>query len=133
METSELIKWKVLKFDVSQLGEIIQFEKKLAKHIQCIEEVSLVAIPSVKLDADVMECGEISLSFNNDKENVLHTTIGFSKDLSNDIEQSLILNQQIQANSIITGYFRDSMQMRDQYREFMPYSIKVILKYRVKS
>ncbi len=133
METLELIKWEVLKFDVSQLGQIIQFEKKLAKHIQSIEEISLVAIPSVKLDDDVLECGELSLSINNDKDNVLHTIIGFSKDLSNDIEQSLSINEQLQSNSIITGYFRDSMQMRDQYREFMPYSIKVILKCRLKS
>ena len=127
------IKWEVLKFDVSQIGQIIQFEKKLAKHIDIIEAISLMAIPSVKLDADVVECGELSLNMNNTKDNVLHTTIGFSKDLPIEIEQSLSINEQVQSNTIITGYYRDSMQMIDQYREFMPYSIKVILKCRLKS
>lgn len=132
MEEKAIIKWEILKFDVSQLGQIIQFEKKLAKHILCIEQISLMAIPSVKLSTDVIECGEISLSINNANNHILHTTIGFSNNLPKNIEQSLVINEELQQNSIITGYYRDSMQMRDQFRELIPYSIKVILKCRVK-
>ena len=126
------IKWEILKLEISQLGQIVQFEKKLAKHIQSIEQISIIAIPKRAKEDAVVECGELSMSFNNSKDHQLHTIVGYLSKMPKDIDQNLNINAAIEPNTIITGYYRDFKQMRDQFREPMPYTVKVLLKCRIK-
>lgn len=125
--------WKVIELEVQQALAILNIDEKLAQHISGIKSVSIHCIPYSLMQADVPECGELSVSINNRKDLILHTTTSYTSDLPRDLESTLNLNAKLDENSRITGYYRDYGTMKNSGGELIPYRVKIIIECTKKS
>ena len=93
--------WKVIELEIQQAFAILSIDEKLGKHINEIQSVSIHCISS-NIETDVPECGELSVSINNRKEHILHTTTSYTNDLARDMGNTLSINAKLNKNSILT-------------------------------
>jgi hypothetical protein len=121
------IYWKVMSFKINEPKAIIQLDAKLAKHYKAINSISTHIIPRLSSTDPQNECGELSLSINNAKEQILHTTIGFDTKLQDNYYHGHQCNAPLHINNRISGYYRDNGQLRTENGEFIPYTLKLIL------
>ncbi len=119
--------WKVIKLNVRQEGYILKFSYKLPKHLEIIQEMNIVCVPEGTSDNPVIECGELSVSVNNRKGHIVHTTVSYNPDLNDHMDGTMKLNASIEANSIFTGYYRDASLMKDEHDQFLPYQVKLTM------
>ncbi len=119
--------WRVLSLSINENKAIVQIDEKLPKHFSNLSSISVHIIPSSGSINPIPQCGELSLSLNNAKEPVLHTTTAWCNKLAQTIEQSFPINAMLETNARISGYYRDFGFMKNESQEFIPYAVKMIL------
>ena len=133
VDTKQHTSWKIIKLYIKNPNEIINIENKLPAHIEEINSISILCVPTVVVEKSYSQIGEISLSFNNSKEHIIHCNTSFSKVLPNNSNQSLNINAQLLNNSIITGYYRDNGTFKNQREVFIPYHLKILMECKINS
>jgi len=132
-DTRQDISWKIIKLYIKDPNEIINIEEKLPAHIEEINSINILCVPTFVVEKNYPQIGEISLSFNNSKEQLIHCNTSFSKALPNNSNQSLKINALILNNSIITGYYRDNGTFKNQREVFIPYHLKILMECKINS
>jgi hypothetical protein len=121
------IKWKIISIEVSEENQIIPIDFKLANDIGLCKGVYLSVRQNINTPQNsIPQIGELSLMFNAKSKHPLHITASYSKDLSSK-KKTLELNCNIESNTNITGFYIDYAQMKDEEREFQPYTLSIYL------
>ena len=121
------IKWKIISIEVSEENQIIPMDFKLAKDIVKCSGVYLSVREFVNTPQNTIpQIGELSLMFNAKSKHPLHFTAAYSKDIS-DKKETLKLDCDIKANTNIAGFYIDYAQMRNETKEFQPYTLSIYL------
>ena len=122
------IKWKIISIEVSEENQIIPIDFKLANDIIKCTGVYLSVREFVNTPENTIpQIGELSLMFNAKSKHPLHFIAAYTKNLS-DKKETLKLNCDIKANANIAGFYIDYAQMRNETREFQPYTLSIYLK-----
>ena len=121
------IYWNIMSFMVNQPNAIIKLDAKLAKHYKAINSISTHIIPRLPSIESQNECGELSLSINNAKEQILHTSLDYDTKLQDNYHHGHQCNAVLHVNNRISGYYRDSGRLKTENGEFIPYTLKLIL------
>ena len=127
MERNQRIIWKVIRFNIDGEKQIQQISEKLGHHITGIKGIWVSIVPSSKIIDEIHDAGELSLSFNNQKEHSVHITSNYNPDLPSQPFEPFELNQLLQAGHRIEGYYRDSGTLKNQYGEFIIHEVKILL------
>lgn len=130
-ENHQDIVWKIIKLEVVQPNAMLQIDEKLPLHIKEIKSISIHSIPISSIDESLQQIGELSLSLNNRKEHILHTTADFTNNTLENNNQTLIINAKLEKNAVVNGYYRDYGLLKSDASEFVPYAIKLLLECKI--
>ena len=119
--------WNIIELKINHEKQIVQINDKIAKHFEELTSISLHIIPATDLNHNFNNCGDLSLSINNMRETILHTSISYNKRALSTKCQGKTINAKLQAHSRINGYYRDFGQLKDENQRFIPYTIKLIM------
>jgi hypothetical protein len=131
MNQKRRVIWKVIKFTIEGEGEIYQINEKLGQHLDGIKSIHVSIFPTSQITGEFPEVGELSLSFNGQKEHSVHLISGYNPKPLSEAFEALELNQTLR-NHNITGYYRDSATMRNEFTEFITHEVKVLLECIIK-
>ena len=121
------IKWKIISIEISEENQIIPIDFKLANDIAKCSGVYLSVRENINTPQNsIPQIGELSLMMNAKSKHPLHFTAAYSKDLSNK-KETLKLNCSIESNTNIAGFYIDYAKMKNEAREFQPYTLSIYL------
>lgn len=125
--------WKVIRFNIDGIGQIQQISEKLGHHIAGIKGIHVSIVPSSGVNEEIHDVGELSLSFNNQKDHTVHITSNFNPDLPSQAFQPFELNQPFHVSHRIEGYYRDCGTLRNAFGEFIIHEVRILLECTLKT
>ena len=127
---SEKLKQKTVfvtqSISVDNPEQIIKIDYKFGSHIQSIHAVSFHILTGNTIAMEKPQCGELSLSVNNGKDLMIHTTPTACFNFSENINQELPVDVILEKNSRLSGYYRDYGTLKDENDDFVSYHLKII-------
>ena len=124
--------WKVINFNIDEAGEILQINEKLGIHLGTVIGIHVSIRPSAYINSEIKEAGELSLSFNNQVDHTVHQTASYSPELLSEAFVPLQLNQNLDKNKRISGYYRDYNSLKNELGEFVTYKLNILLECSIK-
>lgn len=130
--TKERTIWKSIRISVESEKEIKQISEKVGKHLGTIQHIYVSVIPTSAIKTPIREVGELSLSFNNNKEHTVHVYSEYCPGTPSNTFSPLVIQQVLNENQRITGYYRDLGSLKNEFREFINYQLQILLECIIK-
>lgn len=125
-------KFQIITLEISEEGQILEFTEKLPNHFECIKGIfANVSRKEGDFD-DIEQMGEISIQLNSKKISPFHIIVDFQRRPKTENPLELELNEEIQPNQLVTGYYRDYKQSKDRDGRFRNYTLKIYFKCRIR-
>ena len=125
--------WKIFSFDIEGIGQIQQINEKLGQHIEGIKGIYVSIVPTNDVIDETHDVGELSLLFNNQKEHAVHISSEYNPELLSKTFEPFTLNQPLDINHRITGYYRDNGSLKNEFDEFINHKVKILLECTIKA
>jgi hypothetical protein len=124
--------WKVIRFNIEGIGQIQQISEKLGHHIEGIKGIHVSIVPTSEVKEETHDVGELSLSFNNQKDHTVHITSNYNPDVLSQAFEAFELNQPLHSHRI-EGYYRDLGNLVNEFGEFITHEVRILLECTIKS
>ena len=115
---------------VTEAGQIIRITKKLPSHVKHCTGLFATIKGFHNTFDEVLHAGELSLSLNSGQDHPLHFRVGYSRIPLMPKNTFLEAKNDIIANQLVSGYYRDLGTMRSNTYTFLPYTLNIYLECR---
>jgi hypothetical protein len=116
----------IIALQIVEQGQIIEFSDKIPSQLKNLKAVIVHASRNEGDLEDIDQIGEVSIQLNSKKIAPIHLIVEYNKRPKdyNEFE----LDEKIEANQMVSGYYRDHAKTMDSENRFLPYSIKIYFK-----
>ena len=116
----------IITLHIVEKGQIVEFSDRIPTHLKILKALLVNASRKEGDLEDIEQLGELSIQLNSRKSAPIHLFTEYNKRPKNSREYEL--EEEIQPNQIVTGYYRDAQKTVDTIGNFKAYTLKIYFK-----
>lgn len=125
MKTLKTRYW-IIELKLSKPNELLEFSTKIPNHLMYLDSILLHTKRDIGDLISIDQIGELSIQINNRSKAILHMMVDHC--IRPITKPEYPIGEELLANQMVTGYFKDAGKNIDPQGVFKPYELKIYFK-----